>query len=312
MEYSKLIKKILSIYILLILFGSSVAAQQSHFAKSVDGTNIHYLTIGNGDPVLIINGGPGFSSEGFVPMAKEIASLGYQTILYDQRGTGKSQMTTRDTSNITMDLMNADIEAIREDLGYEDWVVLGHSFGGIMANYYTAKHTRHVKGIIHSSSGGIDLALLQNAQRHLYARLTAQEADSLNYYRQQFASTGNQAYRRKYVSYLAHAYVYHKEHVPVIVERLMQGDLALNALVWRNLQSIGYDCKDELSGFNKPVFIIQGEQDIVPKELAEIAHNVFANSTVVMLPESGHYGWLDQKDRYYGSIRSFLSKIYTK
>ena len=46
----------------------------------------------------------------------------------------------------------------------EEWIVLGHSFGGIMANYYSAQHPSHVKAMISSSSGGIDLALLGNAQ----------------------------------------------------------------------------------------------------------------------------------------------------
>ncbi|MCB0663128.1 MAG: hypothetical protein KDC24_10335, partial [Saprospiraceae bacterium] len=55
---------------------------------------ISYKTFGEGKPILIINGGPGMNSNGFQFMAEKIAALGYQTILFDQRGTGGSILPT--------------------------------------------------------------------------------------------------------------------------------------------------------------------------------------------------------------------------
>lgn len=293
----------------LSLFITSIQAQEENVVES-QGVNIHYTVFGEGSPILIINGGPGFSSEGFVPLAKKISDQGYQTILFDQRGTGKSSMEKMDSSTITMDLMVADIEAIRKKMNIDEWVVLGHSFGGIMANYYTTQHPSHVKAIIASSSGGVDLALLGDAQSNLYSKLTQTEIDSMQYWSAQRRNGDNSAYaQQQFAKYMAPAYVYNRKFIPVVAERLTQGNMTLNRLVWNDLIRIEYDCKPELRSFKKPVLIIQGKNDIISEDLASTADHVFSNSRVVLLDSCGHYGWLDQPDDYFGNIYGFLEDV---
>lgn len=299
----------LPILFILTLFCSNLQGQVAHTAAS-KGVNIHYTSFGAGPPVLIINGGPGFSSEGFIPLAKKIAKEGYQTILYDQRGTGQSFMDKTDSSTITMDLMVEDIEAIRLKMGMEEWTVLGHSFGGIMANHYAAAHPDRVKAMIASSSGGIDLALLENAQENLYSKLSQTELDSMRYWRGQMRSGDNQVFARKqFARFMAAAYVYNRQFIPVVAERLTQGNLSLNRLVWQDLIRIQYDCKPKLGSFDKPVLIIQGKNDIIREDLAYTADSVFSNSKLVFLDSCGHYGWLDQPDEYFSTIFRFLEKV---
>lgn len=281
-------------------------SQVSHYVES-DNAKIHYQTFGQGNPILIINGGPGFGSKGFTALARKIENLGYQAILFDQRGTGKSLLSKVDNTTITMDLMVDDIESIREDLKFSEWAVLGHSFGGMLANYYAAKHPERITAMIQSSSGGIDLSLLQSAQGNIYAKFSEDEVDSLNHWRQQYSSSDHSTARIKYNKLFAKAYVYHAEHIPVIANRLMEGDLALNRLVWNNLREIQYDCKNELAGFCKPVLIIQGKEDIISEALAYQADSVYCNSRIVLLAHCGHYGWLDQEERYLTEIDEFLA-----
>jgi proline iminopeptidase len=77
--------------------------QKDGFAES-NGVRTYYRTFGTGTPILIINGGPGLNSDGFVDLAKTL-SVNNQTIIYDQRGTGRSAMQKIDASTITMQLM---------------------------------------------------------------------------------------------------------------------------------------------------------------------------------------------------------------
>src|ERR1700704_339505 len=70
---------------------------------------IYYRTFGNGKPLLIINGGPGMNSDGFVGLATAL-SKNNQTIIYDQRGTGKSIVEKTDALTITMKGMVEDLE----------------------------------------------------------------------------------------------------------------------------------------------------------------------------------------------------------
>lgn len=298
-----LLVKIVLLTISLVIFSDAKA--QEFIAP--DDVNIHYRTFGEGQPLLILNGGPGMSSEGFIPLAQKL-SVENQTILFDQRGTGQSVMSRLDSSTINMDLMIRDMEALRKHLEIDSWIILGHSFGGILAAYYTAHYPNNVKCIIFSSSGGLDLGLLDYID--IRSRLSETERDSLTYWNQIIAA-GDTSYhaRLQRGKYLAPAYLYNREHIPVIAERLTQGNSTINGLIWSDLQEIGYDTKDDLKEFDQPVLIIQGKQDIISEETARIAENTFKNSKVVLLDNSGHYGWLDREEAYFDEIFSFLDQL---
>ena len=291
------------------LFLASAHGQTSHFISSEDVT-IHYRVFGEGRPVLIINGGPGFNSEGFAVLAETIADFGYQTILFDQRGTGLSTVNPVDSSTITMDLMVQDIEAIRRDMALEQWAVLGHSFGGMLANYYAVKHPGSITAMIQSASGGVDLSLIDSAQESLMAKFTEVERDSLSLWRNQMRSGSYPDARAKYNGLYAKAYTYQEEHIPVIAARLMEGDLALNRMVWANMMAMQFDTKAGLKDFCKPVLILFGKNDILPLSLAQLADSTYCESQLSLLDQCGHYGWLDQKQRYFGEIEDFLDEVY--
>lgn len=295
---------------LCILLGHSLCSQTSHFA-AINGGTLHYQTVGSGKAVLIINGGPGIDAEGFMYLAKRIADLGYQSVLYDQRGTGQSKLDTIDSATITMDLMTEDIEVIRKALNIDKWLVFGHSFGGVMANYYASKHPDKISGIIHSSSGGIDLKILGNAGARINELLSEVERDSLAYWRQQLRADPSEANRAMHTRALAKAYVVSDAHVPIVTARMKNVNMTINGLVWQDLSRINYDCKNVLSDFHQPVLIIQGDQDVVTDDMAITADSVFPNSRLVFLENCGHYGWLDQEERYFGEIEDFLYRIET-
>lgn len=299
-----------NLLVIVLLFNSMcIQAQESNIIKT-DLGDIHYIIIGEGDPVLIINGGPGFNCEGFLPMATQIADMGYQTILYDQRGTGKSKIASKDESTVTLDFMIADIEEIRKNLELKEWNILGHSFGGMLANYYASKFPERVKSMIASSSGGMDLSLLHNTRSNIRSKLTSVERDSLDYWQSQLNSGNRVDHARiRRAKYMAAAYVYHDEHVPVVAKRLTQGDMNLNRIVWSDMRSKNFDCKQALSNFTAPVLIIQGADDILDMQVAEVAHETLMNSSLVKLKNCGHYGWLDAPDQYFRVIHNFLKEL---
>ena len=105
---------------------------------------------------------------------------------------------------------------------------------------------------------------------------------------------------------LAPAYLYDQSNVPVIAERLTQGNFKINGLVFSNMRTIEYDCKEAFKSFKKPTLIIQGVQDIIDKNTAIRTQKVIPHSEVVLLEECSHYGWLDQKEKYFASIEAFL------
>ena len=297
--------KQISTLFFLFIFGVSGFAQTENFINN-NGDVICFTTFGTGFPILIINGGPGMSSEGFMPLAKTL-SENNKTIIYDQRGTGKSTLKAVNETTITLDLMVEDIEVLRTHLKIDSWIVLGHSFGGMLASYYTTKHSKNVKGLILSSSGGVDLSLLSRI--NITGQLTQKQQDSLSYWNQKIANGDTSHFARlQRGKYLASAYLYKKDFVDVVAERLTQGNSQINSLVWQNMHTIAFDCKKQLQQYTKPVLIIQGKQDIVNKDIAVKTHALFQDSKLVYIDECAHYGWLEQPEQYFKEINTFLAR----
>jgi proline iminopeptidase len=303
---AKVISRQACIGLFLSLLFHCFAIADDGFAMSSDSALIYYRTFGSGKPLLIINGGPGMNSDGFEGLAKALSS-GNLTIIYDQRGTGRSALPLLDSSTITMQLMIDDIEAIRTTLGIERLSILGHSFGGMLASYYAALHPEHLDHLILSSSGGIDLGLLKYAGTAINSKLSSEEKDSVHYWSDRIDAGDTSHYAQlERGRFLAPAYVYDKAYVPVIAERLTHGNATVNQLIWSDLQRIHFDCSEQLRTLDRPVLIIQGKQDIIRTETAERAHRVLKHSRVVFLEHSAHYGWLDNANAYFGEIRRFM------
>ncbi len=294
------------IFFLITIPCITTYAQKEGLIKS-NGSQLFYRTFGSGAPILLINGGPGMNSDGFVGLATELAKHNL-IILYDQRGTGRSLVKKADTSTITIKLMVEDIENLRKQLKIKTWIVLGHSFGGMLASYYALSHPENISSLILSSSGGIDLELQSYVSKNINARLSAEELDSLRYWSTVISKGDTTFYARlQRAKWLAPAYVYDRKNIPAIAERLTQGNSEINGLVWNDLQKIKFDCSNKLSKLNIPVLIIQGKQDIIEERTALKAHKVLKNSSVVLLDKCVHYGWLDQKDEYFATVEKFLN-----
>lgn len=297
---------LITVAILLSFFVGNILGQQSATAISTDGAKIYYKTFGKGQPVLIINGGPGMNSDGFEGLAVSL-SQHFMTIIYDQRGTGKSVLEVVDGTTITMDLMLSDIESIRKHLGLKSWSVLGHSFGGMVASSYATEYPDKIDNIVLSSSGGINLKLLDYFRESLHSKLTAIQLDSVNYWERKIAAGETDHYTRlQRGKYLAPAYVMDPVYYPVIAERLTQGNGTINQLMWDDLRKQNFDCAAKLKSYLGPVLIIQGKQDIVRPSTAEEAHKAFLNSRIVYMDQCIHYGWLDNPEVYFREVIQFL------
>ncbi len=110
------------------------------------GHRLYVEQCGNPDgaPVVVLHGGPG---GGCSPgMRRFFDPRHYRTVLFDQRGCGRSSPHAGVENNTTWDLV-ADIERIRKDLGIERWVVFGGSWGACLALLYAQAHPDRVEAL---------------------------------------------------------------------------------------------------------------------------------------------------------------------
>lgn len=118
------------------------------FTLKVDSVHEIYVEeSGNpqGLPVLFVHGGPGAGCEDkhrsyFDPNL-------YRIVLFDQRGAGRSRPHAELQANTTLDLV-ADMERIRTELGIDQWVLFGGSWGSTLSLVYAETYPQRVLGLV--------------------------------------------------------------------------------------------------------------------------------------------------------------------
>src|SRR5207248_5324379 len=114
------------------------------------GLLIYYWEIGRGIPLMVVHGGPGASHDYFLPYLLPLARHN-RLIFIDERGSGKSQKLD-DAAQYTVENMVEDCEAVRQALGLGKISLLGHSYGGVMAQTYALKYQKNLSHLILSST----------------------------------------------------------------------------------------------------------------------------------------------------------------
>lgn len=116
---------------------------------TVNGAKLWVVTHGKGEPIVFIAGGPGGSHPGlrrFDSLAKN------NTLIYfDGYGRGKSD-TAKDVKEYSLARDIEDLEMLRIALKYDKWNVLGHSYGGVVAQGYAIKYPSRVSHLIIANS----------------------------------------------------------------------------------------------------------------------------------------------------------------
>lgn len=120
--------------------------QTEHFPVGA-GHTLYLEQCGNPDglPAVFLHGGPG---AGLTPQHRRFFDPArWRSVLFDQRGAGKSTPFAELADNTTQDLV-ADIETIRAHLGIERWLVFGGSWGSTLALAYAEAHPERVTGLV--------------------------------------------------------------------------------------------------------------------------------------------------------------------
>lgn len=102
--------------------------------------------------LLLLNGGPGLTHEYFECMESYLPAKGIELIYYDQLGCGNSD-NPKDTSMWSLPRYVEEVEQVRQalHLDKDNFYLLGHSWGGILATEYALKYQQHLKGLIISN-----------------------------------------------------------------------------------------------------------------------------------------------------------------
>jgi proline iminopeptidase len=286
-----------------------------------NGVLIYYEALGKGDPLLIVHGGPGASHDYFLPYLLPLARTN-RVIFIDERGSGKSEKL-EDPKAYTVENMVEDVEAVRDHLGLGKISLLGHSFGGVLAQAYAFKYQGNLSHLIlgstfHSTRALNDVFVKMKAQMspELRKRIDTIEKAGLfghgkPYERNRYTSDYMEAaWGEAYFPYL------YQKHPDPGYDPISTGGTSwdLYREMWGshgefvvdgNLTSVEY--ADRLASIKVPTLITVGDHDEVAPSIAEDMHAKIPGSKLVILPQSGHMTFVDQPGLYLKTVADFLA-----
>ena len=140
--------KKLFLFLFVFFAVNSVQAKDSVFYfKTSDNVNLYVRIAGQGKPCLFVHGGPGSTSYYFEAMPSAVlVEKKLQMIYFDQRGSGRSDSALN--NDYSLGRMEKDMEEIRRALKIKNWMVMGHSFGGILLTNYAGHYPNAIKGLM--------------------------------------------------------------------------------------------------------------------------------------------------------------------
>lgn len=269
---------------------------------SRNGFDLYYRSLGSGEPVLILSGGPGDDCDYLVPLARQIAKYAH-VILLEQRGTGRSIPPHVDKNTISLALYLQDYEALRTHLKLQRWTVLGHSAGGLLAMNYAAAYPDRVHNLILLDTAPIASEFLGAFQDNLLDRLSMEERD-------QFASVqkSNSPESRATIAELQmEGLFYNRKTGKQLAEEMGNAwHSDVGRLLGSEITSPGYDLRARVKDFASPVLVLNGRQDPMDPLMAYKTSASFKHSTLKFIDRAGHFPWFEQPAKVDEAVRQFM------
>lgn len=339
--------KVLNVFKYALLFGSSViillifiprtyqVPQQQPSANTqywslATGSKIAYTLVAAKNkkhpyPIIFLQGGPGgFISSQHIETLSPLSEDGFDLYLYDQIGSGRSDRLA-DIKAYTATRHKEDLEEIIKQIGASKVILIGQSWGAILATLLIADKPEWVECAIFTGAGPI--------QPMSKAAHQKQSPDHLNLrqppYSNKMANRHSKSMRMRAVAFWAKSFGKKLASDKEVDDFQTYLNSALNkatvcdtAKAWQAAGGGGYyaqvmtvqsfdaldDPRPKLKAFKGPVYIMRGQCDNQPWGVVLDYMACFSNHEVSIIPDAGHSISVEQPELYLESIRAFLNR----
>ena len=281
------------------------------FIDAGEGVKLYYRLLGRGsEPIVMINGGPGFTSD---YLADDLTSMARNHLLfvYDQRGIGRSTLVS-DASALAAQRYVEDLEAIRQHLGLKQLTLLGHSWGAAPAALYAMQYPERVRRMILVGTIPAKRTALASAFDTMAAArdsTTRRRMTELSQIRA--TNPADLAACREYYQ-LWFAPFFGASNA---ANRMTGNVCAGSPESLKNKQNVDkftfaslgdWDWTTSLSKAVAPTLIIQGELDPLPIEEARKWAAAMPNARLLELKGIGHFPYVETPEIFFAAVDQFL------
>ena len=262
---------------------------------------------GQGFPVMLLHGGPGLDHHAFGQYLHPLAGE-FRLIFVDERASGRSSRP--DPATWTLERMAADVHALAQALGLQDFAVLGHSYGAFVALQYAVDFPGD-RGPVIVSAGLPSSRFLDAVEDELatFEPVELREQVAASWERERSVATA-----ADFAQLMSDQLPFHfrDPRDPRIAEYEQQTREAVySPEVLRVFADAGYggiEVEDRLGGIDRPVLVLAGRHDRTCSVAgAETIAAGIPGARLVVFEQSAHMMYVEEPELYRETVRDFLS-----
>lgn len=293
-------------FLLFLLFICSFAYAEESFVD-VNGSKLYCYSVGKGEPLLILHGGPGLTHDYLLPGMEKLKD-GRMLIFYDQRGCGKSDALLDDSHLIETYL--EDIEAIRKAYGLKKMNVLGHSWGGLLAMFYVVHHPESVGKLVLLNTVAPSSEDYHRFEEEVGYRLSPLKGKLTSLAESKEFIERNPKAIKEYLQIIFETYCFESKKAsllnldlsPIAASHFLQ----VNGSFKSKFYSKPFDLIEQLKSLNVPTLIIHGDSDPIPYHTVTKIQDAIAGSSFILMKDCGHFPYVEKPDELFNSLNAFL------
>ncbi|MBK7527637.1 MAG: proline iminopeptidase-family hydrolase [Sphingobacteriales bacterium] len=274
----------------------------------VDGKyNVWTKKVGDGKiKVLLLHGGPGFTHDYFECFEDFLPKEGIEFYYYDQLGVGNSDIPT-DTSLWNIPRYVEEVEQVRKGLGLDNFYLLGHSWGGMLAMEYLQKYQSHVKAAVLSNmTAGMKsyTSYTEQLKQKLFTQQELKTYDSLDKLKLYDSPQYQDLLMNKLYTQVAY-----RKPVEEWAEPLMRAFKKANHTIYIHMQGVDefhvtgnfkdWEMWDRLSNIKVPTLVIGGMKDEMNPDDIKKEGQLILNSRTYLCPNGSHMSMYDDQQNYF-------------
>lgn len=287
----------------------------------VNGAELYYEVLGDPEnPAIVsLHGGPGISDHAKGKQAFEPLTDEYCLVVYDHRGCGQSSLTPPYSN----EQYAADTEGLRRELGLDEIVLIGGSYGGFITQEYATTYPENLAGFVlrdTAASSENEENSWENA-REKWPKLQSMDLDVPDITWEEFSRVMNgdvnsdEEFERVFHGmaplYAPSLDAFDEDAAAAAREATAARDFhheTHNTMFTEAYPNMDY--RPDLPDVDVPALVTVGRHDwITPPEASREIADLLPDSRLVVFERSGHSPNLDQQDQYLARVREFFDEI---
>jgi proline iminopeptidase len=266
--------------------------------------------------LLLLHGGPGATHEYFEALERFLGAEGIELVYYDQLGSAYSDQPKHE-SLWTIERFVDEVEQVRQALGLgkEDFYLLGHSWGGMLATEYALAHQQHLKGLVISNM----MMSIPDYNRYASDVLAKGMDPAVVKEIKHLEQKGEYESPRYMELLLPHFYAKHICRLEPWPDALMRAFNKLNRQVYVMMQGPSefgasgrlekWDRKADLGRITVPTLVVGATHDTMDPEHMRWVSTQVKHGSFLLCAQGSHMAmWDDQRSYATGLVR-FLKEV---